>query len=358
MNKELVLTFCIVPFNDRAFSVPSPLSGRTTFPDQDDSAQSGVLLRYQQKSLITPLSTEKGQDQIAGFRFPSTERDSEPSKMTANPMASGSLRRALSPQPIDRVQVPEQLNPITRILSPGSINGTPRSSGEFYSLSNNSTETLGSEYVTPETSRMLRRPIHTRQTSSLAPAKMPKAELLLMGFGQITGYFTLDGSLVNQTPFEEVKRKGILGSQGGGGLVRTQSNKRDSGILGSFGWGSFGEKFGGLLGDNGISSIKEAKKINGNRSIPILSAPQSILFVDLKLAPGESKNFYFSHPLPRGLPPSHRGKAIKINYGLIVGTQHASKTAQQSHMQRVEIPFKVLPCVNGNILKPVRQHTS
>ena len=343
----MVLTFYIASFNDRAFSVPSPLAGTTIFSEQDDNAQRSASSKFQQKSPSTHAPAEKGQDQFAAFRFPSAERQSDSSAIDANPKTSSSLRRALSPQPMDRAQPFEQLNPITRILSPGSMNGTPRSSGEFYSQSNNSTETLGSEYVTPETSRMLRRPVHNRQISLLAPVKTPKVELLLMGFGQINGSFTLDGSLVNQAPFEEVKKKGIVGGQGGGGLVRSQSTKRDSGILGSFGWGNFGEAFGGLLGDNGMSSIKEAKKINGNKSIPILSAPQSILFVDLKLAPGESRSFYFSHPLPRGLPPSHKGKAIKINYSLIVGTQHAARLAQQSYMQRVEVPFKVLPCING-----------
>ncbi|KAG8531053.1 uncharacterized protein KY384_004410 [Bacidia gigantensis] len=241
----------------------------------------------------------------------------------------------------------EQSSSITKILSPGSVSGTPRSSGEFYNMSNNSTETLASEYVSPETSQMLKPPVHSRQTSSLGPMRIPKAEKLMMGYVQITGSFTLDGSLVNQSPFEEVKRKAIVGGQGGGGLVRTQSKKRDSGILSSMGWWSLGETFGGLLGDNGMSSIKDAKKTTSTKSIPILSAPQSILFVDLQLGPGESKSYEFSHPLPRGIPPSHRGKAIKTIYNIVIGTQRTSTAAQHNKVQRVEVPFRILSSING-----------
>ncbi|KAL9634428.1 MAG: hypothetical protein Q9164_004099 [Protoblastenia rupestris] len=257
------------------------------------------------------------------------------------------LHQTLSTKPYSRNNPSGQGNPSTRILSLGSTNGTPRSSGEFYSVSNNSTETLASEYVGQGRSRLMRQPAHSRQPSSLAPLKMPQHEILMMGYAQITGSYTLDGSMVNLGYFEEVKRKGIVGGNGGGGFVRTYSTKRDSGILASLGWGNFGETFGGLLGDSGISSIKEAKNAGSTKSIPIVSAPQSILFVDLHLAPGESRSYRFRHPLPLGIPPSYRGKAMKVMYNLIIGTQRAAKVAQQSQVQHVEIPFKILPSVNG-----------
>jgi hypothetical protein len=112
-----------------------------------------------------------------------------------------------------------------------------------------------------------------------------------MGYGHITGSFTLDSSLVNQSPFEEVKRKGIIGDQGGGGVVREEKSKRDSGIFSFSGWGNIGESLGGLLGGNELSSIKETKVSSNAKSIPILSTPQSILFVDLQLRPGESRSY-------------------------------------------------------------------
>ena len=168
----------------------------------------------------------------------------------------------------------------------------------------------------------------------------------MMGYAQIHGSFTLDGSLINQSPFEEVKRKGAVGGQGGG-VIGVERNKRDSGLLGGFGWGNFSESLGGLLGGSELSSIKEMRGIASSRSIPLLSTPQSILFVDLRLAPGESKSYRYSFKLPRGLPPSHRGKAIKTSYKLVIGTQRPGG-AKEQQVKSVEVPFRILGSVNSH----------
>lgn len=167
-----------------------------------------------------------------------------------------------------------------------------------------------------------------------------------MGYAQVTGSFQLDGSLVNQGPFEEVKRKGVVGGQGGGGVVGVERSKKESGLFGALGWGNFGGSLGGLLSGVEKSSIKAMRNIAGSRSVPLLSTPQSILFVDLELAPGESKTFAYSFTLPRGLPPSHRGRAMKVNYQLIVGTQRASSSGGQQ-INQIEFPFRVLGGVDG-----------
>jgi len=171
----------------------------------------------------------------------------------------------------------------------------------------------------------------------------------MMGYAQISGSFTLDASLISQGPFEEVKRKGALGGQGGG--VIGVETKRDSGLMRSFGWGGFGDSFGGLLGGAELSSIKDMRGIASSRSIPLLSTPQSILFVDLRLAPGESRTFKYSFRLPKGLPPTHRGKAIKISYKLVIGTQRPGG-AKEQQIKSVEVPFRLLGSVNdhGEIL--------
>lgn len=85
--------------------------------------------------------------------------------------------------------------------------------------------------------------------------------------------------------------------------------------------------------------------IASSRSIPLLSTPQSILFVDLRLGPGESRCFKYSFKLPRGLPPSHRGKAIKISYKLVIGTQRPGG-AREQQVKSVEVPFRILGSVN------------
>lgn len=168
----------------------------------------------------------------------------------------------------------------------------------------------------------------------------------MMGYAQVHGSFTLDGSLVNQAPFEEVKRKGVLGGQGGG-VVGVETSKRDGGLLRGFGWANIGESLGGLLGGGELSSIKQMRGIASSKSIPLLSTPQSILFVDLRLAPGESRSYKYSFKLPKGLPPSHRGRAIKIQYNLVIGTQRPGG-AKEQHVKFVEVPFRILGSVNGH----------
>ena len=263
---------------------------------------------------------------------------------------SPSIESALAPAGTTRNGHKIQI-PITRVLSNPSVEGTPRSSVDFYSMSNNSTETLASEYIGHDRARQPLRPTHSRQMSSLNPNKAYKQpEILMMGYGHLTGSFTLDSSLVDHSSFEEVKKKNIVGDLGGGGVVRVGSTKRDSGLFSFSGWGNLGESLGGILGGGELSSIKETKESGNSKSIPILSTPQSILFVDLQLGPGESKSYMYKHRLPRGLPPSHKGRAVKINYNLVVGSQRAGRIARKHNIQHVDIPFRVLPSVNGKAL--------
>ncbi|KAI0137268.1 Rgp1-domain-containing protein [Xylariales sp. AK1849] len=243
--------------------------------------------------------------------------------------------------------ISEHPAPAARVLMAASITGgTPRSSGEFYSLSNNSSETLASEYVTQPLRNGVRPP-HIRRgsgMSGLSQARIPEA--LMMGYAQVQGSFTLDGSLVNLGPFEAVKRKAVLGGQGGG-VIGLESSKRDSGLLKSFGWGTWGNSIGELLSGGELSSIKEMRGVASSKSVPLLSTPQSILFVDLQLAPGESKSYEYSFKLPKGLPPTHRGKAMKISYSLVIGTQRPGG-AKEQRVKSVDIPFRVLGSVNSH----------
>ncbi|KAI9718228.1 MAG: hypothetical protein M1812_004218 [Candelaria pacifica] len=241
----------------------------------------------------------------------------------------------------------ERLAPATRILSGSSMNGTPRSSADFYSMSNNSTETLASEYLPQTPGRLLSYQGQSQQPSRLAPADHQRpTETLMMGYAQVMGSFTLDGSLVSQAPFEEVKRKGVVGGQGGGGVVGVDSHKNDNSLFGSLGWRNIGDSLGGLLGSGELSSIKEMRGLANSKAVPLLSTPQSILFVDLRLAPGQSKSYKFGFTMPRGLPPSYKGKAIKISYNLVIGTQRAGTTKEQQ-IRHVDVPFRLFGGVNG-----------
>ncbi|QDS74055.1 hypothetical protein FKW77_009298 [Venturia effusa] len=243
------------------------------------------------------------------------------------------------------------LNPITRLISESSANGTSRSSLDL--MSNNSDETMASEYIAQPQSRfLLPRPPHVRNGSRLGVRERPRGpETIMMGYAQVMGSFTLDGSLVNQAPFEEVKRKGVVGGHGGGGVVGVERTKRESGLFGALGWNSIGESLGGILGTGELSSIKEMRGIAGSKSIPLVTTPHSILFVDLRLAPGESKSYTYSFLLPRGLPPSHKGRAMKVSYHLTIGTQRAGKDKDQQ-IRSIDVPFRVFGSVTpgGEIL--------
>ena len=343
--------------NERVFAMPSPLfSASSPYAEQRLNLQAMPYPKHQAVSGVgrASLVTETRDSNSCSncrmpFTSPAAKESSKGFPKLSNQESPNYIRKALPSRSQDVGNDLEQVKAVTKILSPSSIGGTPRSSGEFYSMSNNSTETLASEYVPQENSRLVHRPAHSRQASYLAPAKASKPEVLMMGYGQITGSFTLDGSLVNQASFEEVKRKAIVGGQGGGGVVRNKSTKREGGLLGSIGFGNLGPSFGGFLGGTELSSIKETDDTAAAKTIPILSTPQSILFVDLRLEPGESKSYKYSYPLPNGIPPSCKGRAIKISYSLVVGTQRVSQITQQQ-VQRVFVPFRVLTGVNGKIL--------
>jgi hypothetical protein len=242
------------------------------------------------------------------------------------------------------------LNPISRLLSGTSINGTPRSSIELYSGSNHSDETMASEYPTQQFSRQPARGNSFRHSSKLADVvEHVGPEHLMMGYAQVAGSFTLDGSLVNQNPFEEVKRRSVVGGQGAGGVVGVERKKRDSGLLGSFGWANIGDSIGGLLGSGEMSSIREMRTKANSKAIPLLSTPHSILFVDLKLNPGESQRFRYKLTLPKGLPPTHRGRAMKVTYHLQIGIQKPGTKTEQ-RMRTIEVPFRIFGTVNGTFI--------
>lgn len=332
--------------------MPSPLlRASTSFAEQASSLQAGTLLKSQSAGSVPAAGLKiqrKNSDPAStSFRFPQVA----PSAAELRRQPANVSTRFLSPQITESMNGMDHMNPITKLLSSTSVNGTPRSSGEFYTISNNSTETLASEYPTQNHSRLPQKLSHGRHSSLLGPLKGSRAnEILMIGYGYIMGSFTLDGSLVNQAPFEEVKRKGVVGDQSGGGVVRAETMKRDSGLFGGLGWGNIGESLGGLLGSKELSSIKETKYNTHARSIPILSTPQSVLFVNLQLEPGQSKSYTFNHVLPRGIPPTHKGRAVKISYNLRIGTQRAANSAAKHQVQTVDVPFRVLTGVNGKTL--------
>ncbi|GAA6029152.1 hypothetical protein JCM8097_001625 [Rhodosporidiobolus ruineniae] len=153
------------------------------------------------------------------------------------------------------------------------------------------------------------------QSASLHP---PNTLSLLWAFAHLEGAFEVDESLIKPAEFLEVKRliAGGLGGVGvGGGTL--EERKETSGWKGWL-WGSRPAE---AEEGRAAATLEERKeKAVKDRAVPTFSCPPSILGVDLVLEPGQSKTFTFSIRVPADLPPSFRGKSIKFNYHLVVGT--------------------------------------
>ncbi|KAI9487640.1 MAG: Rgp1-domain-containing protein [Benjaminiella poitrasii] len=161
---------------------------------------------------------------------------------------------------------------------------------------------------------------------SSSPLKKPVSEHLICGFAQVVGSFVADANLINVNEFDPLKHYTMYNPQGG------------------FGGG------GGLMVARSDSHLD-------TRTLPVFSIPPSILFVDLDLAPGETKKFSYKIQLPNDIPPSHRGKAIRFNYYLVIGTQRAHTTAKLPSIpnqgQIVQIRFRVLNHVSEDGSRPI-----
>ena len=173
-----------------------------------------------------------------------------------------------------------------------------------------------------------------------------------MGYAHLNATFTVDGSLVDQSQFEEVKKKGFLGGQAGGGVVGVQKARPASSFLGGFSFNNFGESLNSLVGADNMSSVKEMHTVTNSRAVPLLSTPQSLLFVDLHLEPGEERSYSFACTLPRGLPSSYRGKAIKISYNVLIGVQGVPGNRDVHKVRQISVPVRVFSGVDrdGEVL--------
>lgn len=173
------------------------------------------------------------------------------------------------------------------------------------------------------------------------------SQTLLMGYAQISASFTVDGSLINQALFEEVKRKGVVGNPARSDTPH-KAEKARNGFWGTLGgWNNLSDSLSTLLSSGELDGLRDMRGVTSSQSIPLLSTPQSLLFVDLRLNPGEERTFSFAFTLPRGLPASHKGKAIKVSYNLVIGTQRAINPKEPQKVHRINVPFRVLSGVDG-----------
>ncbi|GAA6000577.1 uncharacterized protein JCM10292_000493 [Rhodotorula paludigena] len=170
-----------------------------------------------------------------------------------------------------------------------------------------------------------------------APLHLPNTLSVLWAFAHLEGSFVVDESLIKPAEFLEVKRLLVGGAGGVGVGGGTLEERKTGGGWRSWLWGGGAGSAGTGLGtgsggsgggDDAVSggaSLEERKrKAIEDRSVPMLSCPPSILGVDVVLKPGESKSYTYSIRIPADLPPSFRGKSIKFNYHLVVGSNRVA----------------------------------
>lgn len=85
----------------------------------------------------------------------------------------------------------------------------------------------------------------------------------------------------------------------------------------------------------GSTSLNASNQLKGE---VLKSTDPKILFCDLRLSPGESRQFMFRETLSMNTPPTYRGVMVKYYYKITVATQRVGTTVQALH-----IPIRVLP---------------
>lgn len=174
-----------------------------------------------------------------------------------------------------------------------------------------------------------------------------KTEHIMMAYVQIMGNMIMDPSLVDQTPFEDVKRRGALGEQSDGGVVAINHTQPQLNTLASSTWASVTTGFSAALGIEDNNSIPSIQSTLTSRNVPLLCSAQTLLLVDTKLAPGDNKSYLYTFRVPNGLPPTHRGRACKVQYNARVSMQQTATTTSRKATQRFEFPFRMLSAVDG-----------
>ncbi|KNE69851.1 hypothetical protein AMAG_14379 [Allomyces macrogynus ATCC 38327] len=81
---------------------------------------------------------------------------------------------------------------------------------------------------------------------------------------------------------------------------------------------------------------------------PLFISAHSLLFVDLRLRPGDARSFTFRTLLPLSLPPTHRGKLFRVTYRLVIHIQPRHHAPILLHA-----PFRVFSALEDDGQSPV-----
>ncbi|KAJ3366549.1 hypothetical protein GGF31_008048 [Allomyces arbusculus] len=81
---------------------------------------------------------------------------------------------------------------------------------------------------------------------------------------------------------------------------------------------------------------------------PLFISAHSLLFVDLRLRPGDARAFTFRTLLPLSLPPTHRGKLFRVTYRLVIHIHPRHHAPVILHA-----PFRVFSALEDDGQSPV-----
>lgn len=168
------------------------------------------------------------------------------------------------------------------------------------------------------------------------------SESLLMGFAQVQGFFQLDDSMVETEEFEHIRTQGVVVTRQGLEYGHDSKNGFFKGITSGI----------NLLLQGTESSDNNSKGTSSANDFPIFSTPQTLLFVDMKLLPGESRSFSYNLDLPINLPASCRGKCIKVFYNMAVGSQKLDVNGSPNP-KIILAPFRVFPYISKTGEQPI-----
>ncbi|ODV62013.1 Rgp1p [Ascoidea rubescens DSM 1968] len=155
-------------------------------------------------------------------------------------------------------------------------------------------------------------------------------ESLLLGNIQLFGYFLINRNVVDDSRFDDLKKKSTIG----GRIAGIQSLESSKSNLN-----------GGLFSN--LTYILS----NIDNLFPVFSTEQSLLFTEITLHPGEVKQYYYKFKIPETLPPSYKGNFIKINYNLILNCEKLTKNSQPRKLN-IYFPLKIYPFTNPNQVQP------
>ncbi|KAI9207315.1 Rgp1-domain-containing protein [Polychytrium aggregatum] len=291
------------------FSSPSPSPSLNAPPSPVDSEPSGSTL---------PLS-DPANDSMNGYDHPETNREEDRTapgstaprppptlphlQIPGKPAASKIADQALGSGHTETDKI--NLSSVHSITPDSSNPAVPNSAN----LTSDHSSSLGR--ASTDSHRTMPMSSHHLHSQSWSAPSTVRPEQIAWAFAQMVGSFSVDPLYIKSSMFESLNHL-LMYKPGGGG-------------------GAFG---GGGSFVNGADAARDKE----GKAFPVLSTPPTLLFADLSLGPGESKTFNYEIDLPSTLPPSYRGKVIRVSYKLLVNVQ---RPGGRTRTQLIQLPFRL-----------------